>query len=178
MRVIPWIGAALAAIALTGAGRPEEVAVFAGGCFWGVESVFEHVRGVRIAESGYAGGTLASPSYEQVSTGTTGHAESVRVVFDPSVVSYRQLLEIFFAVAHDPTSRDRQANAAKNARRQLAVNPLVPAPYRILARSTEELGERHEAIAAYAEQMADLDLDPYLESAAIDHLVKTGKRPK
>ena len=108
MRVIPWIGAALAAIALTGAGKPEEVAVFAGGCFWGVESVFEHVRGVRIAESGYAGGTLASPSYEQVSTGTTGHAESVRVVFDPSVVSYRQLLEIFFAVAHDPTTRDRQ----------------------------------------------------------------------
>ena len=108
MRVARWIGMGTLAVALNGTGRGEEVAVFAGGCFWGVESVFEHLRGVRIAESGYAGGSLPSPSYEQVGSGTTGHAESVRVVFDPAIITYRQLLEVFFTVAHDPTSRDRQ----------------------------------------------------------------------
>lgn len=83
-------------------------AVFAGGCFWGIEGVFEHVKGVASATSGYAGGTSASPSYEEVSSGTTGHAESVRVVYDPAQVSYQQLLAVFFTVAHDPTQKDRQ----------------------------------------------------------------------
>ena len=83
-------------------------AVFAGGCFWGVQWVFEHVRGVSSVISGYSGGTLANPTYELVGTGTTGHAESVRVTYDPAVVSYRKLLEVFFRVAHDPTTRDRQ----------------------------------------------------------------------
>jgi peptide-methionine (S)-S-oxide reductase len=86
----------------------EKVAVFAGGCFWGVEGVFEHLKGVKSATSGYAGGTVASPSYEDVSSGATGHAESVRVVYDPAVISYDQLLEVFFAVAHDPTQLNRQ----------------------------------------------------------------------
>jgi peptide-methionine (S)-S-oxide reductase len=85
-----------------------DTAVFAGGCFWGVEAVFEHVNGVVSATSGYAGGTVASPDYEQVSSGTTGHAESVRVVYDPARISYRQLLEVFFSVAHDPTQLNRQ----------------------------------------------------------------------
>ena len=85
-----------------------DTAVFAGGCFWGVEGVFEHVRGVQSATAGYTGGTTANPSYEQVSTGTTGHAESVRVVYDPSRVSYEQLLQVFFTVAHDPTELNRQ----------------------------------------------------------------------
>jgi len=79
----------------------EKVAVFAGGCF-------EHLKGVKSATSGYAGGTVASPSYEDVSSGATGHAESVRVVYDPAVVSYEQLLEVFFNVAHDPTQLNRQ----------------------------------------------------------------------
>ncbi len=83
-------------------------AVFAGGCFWGVQWVFEHVRGVTTVVSGYSGGTVANPTYELVGTGRTGHAESVRVTYDPTIVSYRQLLEIFFLVAHDPTTRDRQ----------------------------------------------------------------------
>lgn len=83
-------------------------AVFAGGCFWGVESVFEHVRGVRSATSGYAGGQAATATYEQVSEGDTGHAESVKVVYDPRQVSYGQLLEVFFGAAHDPTQLDRQ----------------------------------------------------------------------
>ena len=83
-------------------------AVFAGGCFWGVEAVFENVKGVTDAVSGYSGGTLARPSYEQVSSGMTGHAESVRVTYDPSKVTYGQLLKVFFAVAHDPTQLNRQ----------------------------------------------------------------------
>jgi len=86
----------------------EDTAVFAGGCFWGVEAVFDHVKGVYRATSGYAGGTLANPSYEQVSTGDTGYAESVEVIYDPSVVSYGKLLQIFFSVAHDPTELNRQ----------------------------------------------------------------------
>ncbi len=83
-------------------------AVFAGGCFWGVEGVFEHVKGVLSATAGYAGGSVQSPSYVQVLTGTTGHAESVRVTYDPSQVTYEQLLEVLFTVAHDPTQRNRQ----------------------------------------------------------------------
>lgn len=83
-------------------------AVFAGGCFWGVEAVFEHVRGVKDVRSGYAGGKAKTASYETVSGGDTGHAESVEVTFDPSVVSYEQLLDVFFTVAHDPTQLNRQ----------------------------------------------------------------------
>ena len=84
-----------------------QTAVFAGGCFWGIEAVFEHTKGVISAVSGYSGGSLVNPSYEQVGEETSGHAESVRVTFDPSQVSYEQLLEIFFAV-HDPTQLNRQ----------------------------------------------------------------------
>jgi peptide-methionine (S)-S-oxide reductase len=86
----------------------EDTAVFAGGCFWGVEAVFDHVKGVKSAVSGYAGGNVANPSYEQVSTGDTGHAESVEVIYDPSQVSYGKLLQIFFSVSHDPTQLNRQ----------------------------------------------------------------------
>ncbi len=85
-----------------------DTAVFAGGCFWGIEGVFDHVKGVIDATSGYAGGRVASPSYEEVSTGETGHAESVRVIYDPAVVSYGKLLQVFFSVAHDPTELNRQ----------------------------------------------------------------------
>lgn len=85
-----------------------DTAVFAGGCFWGVEGVFEHLKGVTSATAGYAGGTTVAPSYEDVSSGTTGHAESVQVVYDPSRISYAQLLQVFFAVAHDPTTLNRQ----------------------------------------------------------------------
>ena len=91
-----------------GAANSEQTAVFAGGCFWGIEAVFEHTKGVTGATSGYAGGKLASPTYEQVSTGSTGHAESVRVAYDPAKISYATLLEVFFSVAHDPTELNRQ----------------------------------------------------------------------
>lgn len=85
-----------------------DTAVFAGGCFWGVEAVFEHTKGVRDVVSGYAGGKLANPTYEQVSTDETGHAESVQVIYDPSVVTYATLLRVFFSVAHDATELNRQ----------------------------------------------------------------------
>jgi peptide-methionine (S)-S-oxide reductase len=93
--------------AAPGEGRMQ-TAMFAGGCFWGVQGVFEHVKGVTRAVSGYAGGHVANPDYEQVSSGETGHAESVRVTFDPAQVSYGTLLRIFFSVALDPTQKDRQ----------------------------------------------------------------------
>jgi peptide-methionine (S)-S-oxide reductase len=86
----------------------RETAVFAGGCFWGVEGVFSHVKGVISATSGYAGGTAATADYETVSTGSTGHAESVSVVFDPAQVNYADLLRIYFSVVADPTLVDRQ----------------------------------------------------------------------
>ncbi|HQR10418.1 MAG TPA: peptide-methionine (S)-S-oxide reductase MsrA [Casimicrobiaceae bacterium] len=85
-----------------------QTAVFAGGCFWGVEAVFRHVKGVSSAISGYAGGTTRNPDYYMVGTGTTGHAEAVQVVYDPAKVSYGQLLSVFFSVAHDPTQLNRQ----------------------------------------------------------------------
>ncbi len=92
----------------TPAAPGEQSAVLAGGCFWGVDAVFKHVRGVSNVVSGYAGGSAATAQYEEVSTGTTGHAESVKITYDPSQVSYAQLLRIFFSVAHDPTELNRQ----------------------------------------------------------------------
>ena len=86
----------------------QQTAVFAGGCFWGVDAVFKHVKGVTDVVSGYSGGAASTAHYEMVSTGTTGHAESVRIHFDPKQVSYQQLLEVFFNVAHDPTELNRQ----------------------------------------------------------------------
>jgi peptide-methionine (S)-S-oxide reductase len=86
----------------------QQTAVLAGGCFWGVEAVFEQLAGVSDVVSGYAGGSSATAHYQVVSTGTTGHAESVKITFDPARISYGQLLKIFFAIAHDPTELNRQ----------------------------------------------------------------------
>ena len=90
------------------ASERASTAVLAGGCFWGVQAVFEHVNGVSLVVSGYSGGSLAHPTYEDVSTEKTGHAESVQITFDPAKVSYGQLLQVFFSVAHDPTQLNRQ----------------------------------------------------------------------
>src|SRR5581483_6825781 len=87
--------------------NPTEVATLAGGCFWCLETVFDRLRGVVRVESGYAGGTAVNPTYKQVCTGTTGHAEVVQVTFDPNVITYRELLDVFFAL-HDPTTLNRQ----------------------------------------------------------------------
>ena len=121
------IGVALVACALPGAARqerarmvpapvqderagsaPSETAVFAAGCFWGVQGVFQHVKGVTNAVSGYAGGDKRTAQYEEVGTGRTGHAESVQVTYDPRVITYGRLLQILFSVAHDPTQLNRQ----------------------------------------------------------------------
>lgn len=129
-RLMPTVGAALASVGLLAAFAPgsaaepvvlapspavvehgaghRETAIFAGGCFWGVQGVFSHVRGVITATSGYAGGSGSTADYETVSTGTTGHAESVQVVFDPAQVDYADLLRIYFSVVADPTLVDRQ----------------------------------------------------------------------
>ena len=89
------------------AGAPQTV-VLAGGCFWGIQAVFQHLNGVQQAVSGYAGGDRATADYETVSSGQTGHAESVQITFDPAVVSYGEILRVFFSVAHDPTQLNRQ----------------------------------------------------------------------
>lgn len=87
----------------------SDTAIFAGGCFWCLEAVFDRLQGVKRVESGYMGGTVENPTYEQVCSGDTGHAEVVRIEFDPSVVSYRELLEVFFSI-HDPTTLNRQGS--------------------------------------------------------------------
>jgi peptide-methionine (S)-S-oxide reductase len=88
--------------------KGPSILVVAGGCFWGVQAVFQHVKGVMSATSGYAGGTVKNPGYEDVSSGETGHAESVEISYDPSQVTLGQLLKVFFSVAHDPTELNRQ----------------------------------------------------------------------
>lgn len=93
---------------ITAPAKGKEKAVFAGGCFWGVDAVFKHVKGVTNVVSGYSGGQKSTAEYEIVSTGRTGHAESVEITFDPSQVTFGQLLKVFFAVAHDPTELNRQ----------------------------------------------------------------------
>lgn len=106
-----WAGAAVVIpdpVVDVRANATEATAVFAGGCFWGVQAVFQHVRGVTTVVSGYSGGEVATPTYSLVSSGMTGHAEAVQVTYDPSRVSYGTLLKVFFAIAHDPTQLNRQ----------------------------------------------------------------------
>lgn len=113
----------------------DDVATFAGGCFWCTEAVFQRLRGVRAVESGYIGGQIADPSYEQVCSGTTGHAEAIRVTFDPAEISYGDLLDIFFAT-HDPTQLNRQGNDIGTQYRSA-----------IFPHDTAQKAEAHSAIA-------------------------------
>ena len=108
MKRITFALAAALLSAPAAAAPRTETAVLAGGCFWGMESVFEHVKGVTDVVSGFAGGRAADASYDKVSSEGTGHAEAVRITFDPAQVSYAQLLQVYFAVAHDPTQVNRQ----------------------------------------------------------------------
>jgi peptide-methionine (S)-S-oxide reductase len=116
----------------------QQAVVFAGGCFWGVQAVFQHVKGVISATSGYSGGEAKTAEYETVSTGRTGHAESVKVVYDPSQVTYGQLLYVFFSVAHDPTELNRQG-------------PDEGSQYRSVVFYTTD--EQQKLTAAYIEQL-------------------------
>jgi peptide-methionine (S)-S-oxide reductase len=122
----------------------EQVAVFAGGCFWCTEAVFLDVIGVKSVESGYTGGTVANPTYKQVCGGDTGHAEAIRITFDPEQISYDELLDIFFAT-HDPTQLNRQGNDV-GAQYRSAIFPQDEDQERkareAIARANQELGGR------------------------------------
>ena len=131
----------------------KETAVFAGGCFWGTQSVFERVKGVLDTTAGYAGGSAETATYDQVTTETTGHAESVRVVYDPSQITYGQLLRIFFSVAHDPTQLNRQG-------------PDMGTSYRSAIFYTSE--EQHKISQAY---IAQLDAAKVFRKAIVTQVV-------
>ncbi|AJC18720.2 peptide-methionine (S)-S-oxide reductase MsrA [Pandoraea sputorum] len=130
-------------------GARTETAVFAGGCFWGVQGVFQHVKGVTKAESGYAGGTAKTADYETVSSGSTGHAESVQVTFDPQQVSYGKLLQIYFSVAHNPTEVNRQGPDSGTQYRS-AVFPMTDAQRQVATAYIAQLDASH----AYSKPIA------------------------
>jgi peptide-methionine (S)-S-oxide reductase len=118
----------------------QAVAVLAGGCFWGMEAVFEAVKGVKSVTSGYAGGTAATATYDQVTTERTGHAEAIRVVYDPRVVNYATLLRVYFSVAHDPTQLNRQGPDSGPSYRS-AIFPQSPAQDKAARAYIAQLGK-------------------------------------
>ena len=120
----------------------EETAIFAGGCFWGVQGVFQHVRGVKNAVSGYTGGAADTARYEEVGSGSTGHAESVQVTFDPTQVSYGKLLQVFFSVAHNPTQLNRQGPDSGTQYRS-AIFPATPAQHKVAEAYIAQLDASH-----------------------------------
>ena len=132
------------------AAAPTETAVLAGGCFWGMESVFEHVKGVRDVVSGYAGGSAGDANYDKVSGEGTGHAEAVRITFDPKQVSYAQLLKIYFSVAHDPTQVNRQGPDVGPSYRS-AIFPQSGAQKALAASFIQQLRARGNRIATKIE---------------------------
>ena len=115
-------------------------AILAGGCFWGMEAVFEHVKGVKTVTAGYAGGTRATASYDQVSTERTGHAEAIRVVFDPAQVSYGTLLRVYFSIAHNPTELNRQGPDSGPSYRS-AIFPQTPGQKAVASAYIAQLGK-------------------------------------
>jgi peptide-methionine (S)-S-oxide reductase len=117
-----------------------QTAVLAGGCFWGMEAVFEHVKGVKSVTAGYAGGTRDTASYDQVSTERTGHAEAIRIVFDPAQVSYGTLLRVYFSIAHNPTELNRQGPDSGPSYRS-AIFPQTPAQKAVAASYIAQLGK-------------------------------------
>ncbi|MEG3144412.1 peptide-methionine (S)-S-oxide reductase MsrA [Sphingomonas sp. RT2P30] len=119
-----------------------QVAVLAGGCFWGMEAVFEHVKGVKTVTTGYAGGTRDTASYDQVSSETTGHAEAIRIVFDPAQVSYATLLRVYFSIAHNPTELNRQGPDSGTSYRS-AIFPQSPAQRAVATAYIAQLGQAH-----------------------------------
>ncbi|HVF37068.1 MAG TPA: peptide-methionine (S)-S-oxide reductase MsrA, partial [Sphingomicrobium sp.] len=141
----------------------REVAVLAGGCFWGVEAVFEHVKGVRDVRSGYAGGDPASANYNAVSGGRTRHAEAVRIAFDPRQISYADLLRIHFAVAHDPTEVNRQGPDV-GPQYRTAIFPQSPGQARVARAYIAQLGRAgafKRPIATRIESGHFLAAEPY-----------------
>lgn len=137
-------------------GSNSETAVFAGGCFWGVQSVFQRVRGVTATTAGYSGGTAESANYSMVSAGFTEHAEAVKVVFDPSKVSYGTLLRIFFSVVHDPTQLNRQGNDIGRSYRS-AIFYTTPEQQKIAAAYIDQLDAAHVFPKKIVTQLAPLE---------------------
>ena len=158
--------------------KGEQTAVLAGGCFWGVEAVFEHVKGVSRAESGYSGGSASTAKYQLVGSGATGHAEAVLVTYDPSQITYGQLLKVFFAVAHDPTELNRQgpdtgtqyrsaiffANAEQQRIAQAYIEQLDQAKVfgRKIATQVVPLQSFHEAEDYHQDYLVNHPNEPYI----------------
>src|SRR5437763_14415824 len=127
--------------------KGEQIAVLAGGCFWGVDAVFKHVKGVSGVVSGYSGGGAATARYGVVSTGMTGHAESVQITYDPSQISYGELLRIFFSVAHDPTQLNRQG-PDEGSQYRAAISYASEAEKETAQASIDQLNKAHGLPAA------------------------------
>ena len=184
MKLAPlMIAAALVPLPANAAAK-SDTAVLAGGCFWGMESVFEHVRGVTEVVSGYAGGSARDARYDKVSSEGTGHAEAVKIRFDPSRVSYAQLLEIYFTVAHDPTEVDRQGPDIGHSYRS-AIFPQTPEQERFAKAFIAKLGSAHaykSPIATRIEGGAFFPAEPYHQGFARKHpdfpYVVVNDRPK
>jgi peptide-methionine (S)-S-oxide reductase len=143
------------ALSNANAAPAEQTAVFAGGCFWGVDAVFKHILGVSEVVSGYAGGNAATAHYAQVSNGDTGHAEAVRVRFNPAQVSYQQLLQVFFSAAHDPTQLNRQGPDTGSQYRS-AIFYLSPEQQKIALSTIRQLTLAHTFAAPIVTQVAPL----------------------
>jgi peptide-methionine (S)-S-oxide reductase len=155
--------------------KTQQVAVFAGGCFWGIEGVFEHVKGVTRVESGYSGDTKKMADYSLVSAGRTKHAESVRVYYDPALVSYNDLLHIFFSVAHDPTQLNRQG-PDRGAQYRTAIFPANAAQRNAVRAYIAQLDK-----AAYWQKPIVTKIEPYsffpAETYHQDFMVKNPQHP-
>jgi peptide-methionine (S)-S-oxide reductase len=170
------------------AGAGSEVAVLAGGCFWGVQGLFQHVDGVTSAVSGYAGGAKDTAEYETVSTGTTGHAESVKITFDPHKISYGHIMQIYFSVAHDPTELNRQGPDSGTQYRS-AIFPTNPEQARVAVAYIAQLDQAHVFPAPIVTKIEDgktfypaeayhqnyLTLHPNQPYIAINDLPKIGE---
>lgn len=162
--------ATAACLTLSASAAPTgtETAVLAGGCFWGMESVFEHVKGVRDVVSGYAGGKKGDASYDKVSSEGTGHAEAVRITFDPRQVSYADLLKIYFSVAHDPTQLNRQGPDSGPSYRS-AIFPQNPAQRQLAGSFIQQLRGRGNRIATRIESGGFYPAEAYHQDFARRH---------
>ena len=165
----------------TMAQSPGETAVLAGGCFWGMEAVFEHVKGVRNVVSGYAGGAAQDASYDKVSSERTGHAEAIRISFDPRQVSYAQLLRIYFSVAHDPTQVNRQGPDVGPSYRS-AIFPQSPAQKRVAESFITQLRSAKKPIATRIESgpfyLAETHHQDFVRRNPLHPYVVVHDRPK
>ena len=180
-----WL--ALAGLAVSGtttasfAQAPAETAVLAGGCFWGMEAVFEHVKGVRSVVSGYAGGSAQDASYDKVSSERTGHAEAIRISYDPRQVSYAQLLRIYFSVAHDPTQVNRQGPDVGPSYRS-AIFPQTAGQKRLAASFITQLRAAKKPIATKIESgpfyLAEAHHQDFVRRNPLHPYVVVHDRPK